>query len=214
MLTPFDLLFWRHNIHPTFIAHLGASDDAKEAPFYDKYCPGNICYLEALHKVHARLADKLREYGKRHRAICVCLSDTDGVKVPFNIADNGGQSSSMLPPLEHTTEHPQVKFIHTIELETTRFDTLMTREGIELPEYGCFANLDLQGCELLALKGMGTLLDRFGYLYCEYSTKELYKGCVLEPELDIYLAARGFQTVERFPTDHGWGDKVYLRKPL
>ena len=51
--------------------------------------------------------------------------------------------------------------------------------------------MDIQGCELLALKGAKTALARVDALYMEVNEKELYKGCGLMSEIDEALREYG-----------------------
>lgn len=52
--------------------------------------------------------------------------------------------------------------------------------------------LDVQGFELVALRGCEDLLDRFGYVYAECSFVELYAGQALADEVIAWLRERGF----------------------
>ncbi len=76
---------------------------------------------------------------------------------------------------------------------------------------GWFLNVDLQGAELLALKGMGDLLKHFDHAYIEVNERELYKGCPLVGEIDAFMAKAGFVRKETVMTKHFWGDALYQR---
>lgn len=213
MLTNFPKMFWRHRIYPNAVLHIGGHL-GQESDFYAEYCAGPVVWIEALPKIHARLVANIAKYPNQ-RALCACVSDTDGAKVPFKITDdkrhaNQGQSSSMLTLKLHSVEHPEIKVIGIVEMVTIRVDTLLAREGIEMP-FGSFLNVDIQGADGLALRGMLSLLPRFDAIHCEFNEKEMYENCILEPELDAMLAAHGFVSVDRWPTKHGWGDKLYRR---
>jgi hypothetical protein len=97
-----------------------------------------------------------------------------------------------------------------MSMTTTRVDSLLARNDV-LVGPGWFLNIDLQGAELLALKGMGDLLHQFSHLYIEVNEKELYKGCPRVWEIDSFLAGWGFHGVETKMTGFGWGDKYYQR---
>ena len=47
--------------------------------------------------------------------------------------------------------------------------------------------------------------------YLEVNEKELYKGCGLLPEMDVFLETHGFKRVLMEMTCHGWGDALYVR---
>lgn len=203
-------IFWLNRIKPRAILHIGANDGLREREYYALHCAGPVVYVEALVVVYARLKANVAKY-PNHVALLACVNDRDGEKVPFNVADNGGQSSSMLRFGTHSEEHPDVKFESVVEMTTLRADTLLAKNGIAIdaPSFLC---LDLQGCELKALMGMGELLDHFAWVMTEFNERELYKGCVLEPELDAYLIERGFEVADRWDSGHGWGDKLFRRK--
>ena len=75
-----------------------------------------------------------------------------------------------------------------------------------------FLNIDIQGAELLALKGMGDLIKEYDYLYLEVNSEEVYMGCGLITEIDIYLEKYNFKRVEtKWWGNAGWGDAFYIR---
>ncbi len=71
-------------------------------------------------------------------------------------------------------------------------------------------NLDIQGVELLAMKGGLNALKHVEVIYTEVNEKELYKGCVRLEVLDDFLKNQGFKRVFTRMTQHGWGDAVYI----
>jgi hypothetical protein len=74
------------------------------------------------------------------------------------------------------------------------------------------SNLDIQGVELRALKGMESYLDSIQYIYTEVNSDYVYKECCLITELDDYLGQFGFKRVETSWCDNtGWGDAFYIK---
>jgi hypothetical protein len=70
--------------------------------------------------------------------------------------------------------------------------------------------LDLQGVELLALKGLKELINNFEYIYTEVNEVHLYKnGCLIE-ELDEYLKNYSFQR-KYINTLNGYGNGFYIK---
>jgi len=217
MLTSFDDLFTRYSVRPNGILHLGASDDGRELPHYAKACPGGpILLVEALPKVCARLEKKLTH--PNMRAICACVSDKDGEERDFHVANNAGQSSSLLSFGTHTVEHPSVQFIGDTKLVTTRVDTLLAKELAVMAQRPWFGNIDLQGAELMALRGFGPFLEAFSWLYIEVNKRPLYQGAPMIGELDAFLAPHGFNRRETWWFQHsngqeaGWGDAIWTRR--
>ena len=74
--------------------------------------------------------------------------------------------------------------------------------------------MDLQGAELLALKGMGKLLETVQAIWTEVSYRELFKGGVLFPELDRFLWLNGFACVAEYGEMIHSGDACYIKKGL
>ena len=73
--------------------------------------------------------------------------------------------------------------------------------------------MDIQGAELLALKGSTKILDKIDIINTELNFDELYEGCALAHEIDKFLKFYNFHRVEtdlRF--HHTWGDGLYVKK--
>ena len=75
-----------------------------------------------------------------------------------------------------------------------------------------FLNIDIQGAELLALKGMGELINYFDYLYLEVNRDYVYKNCALVDEIDEYLLKYNYVRVETSWTNAQWGDALYMKR--
>ena len=186
------------------VLHIGAHD-CQEAGFYRELgiSPENTVWVDAL---DAKIAQaKRRNIPNVYKAV---ITDVDNADITFNVSNNE-QSSSVLELGTHKEEHPDVHYVQSIQEKTTTIDTFLQRETID-PAFD-FWNLDIQGAELLALKGGEQALKHASALYLEVNEKALYKGCPLIGELDAYLLERGFRRVETTMTSHGWGDALYLR---
>ena len=142
-------------------------------------------------------------------AIPVAAYHEDEAVLEMHIASNG-ESSSLLEFEEHLNEHPKVKMVGTTQVTGIRVDTLMDRWGFDPTKFN-FVNIDIQGSELCALRGMTGVLHHFNYLYLEVNEKHLYKNCCLVGELDEFLADYDFHRVKTKMTKHGWGDALYIR---
>jgi len=213
MLIPFYELLNRHKIpRPSGVLHLGANT-GQEAEAYADLGINRVIWVEALPELYRGLVAHLNSSPrfKEHRALQACISDQDGKEATFHVANNGGQSSSILEFGTHLVAHPSVRYVREVKMTTKRVDTLLRENDIVLWKEDWFLNIDLQGAELLALRGMGDLLSYFSCAYIEVNKKPLYIGCPMVREIDAWLLPYGLVGVEEKMTGAGWGDKFYRR---
>lgn len=95
-------------------------------------------------------------------------------------------------------------------MQTVTVDTFFKRNNLDASQYS-FWNFDIQGAELLALKGAEESLKYANALYLEINEKELYENCALVGDIDKFLLPRGFSRAHTNMTHHGWGDALYLK---
>ncbi|MDA1120877.1 MAG: FkbM family methyltransferase [Bacteroidetes bacterium] len=205
MLIDFKYLSQKYRFNPQGVLHIGAST-GQEAQAYHDLGVKRVVWIEAIPSVYTLLCLHLQKF-QGQEAVQACISDVTGERVKFHISSNEAQSSSMLEFGTHSQVHPDVTFVDEMFLMTSTVKDLdLDLEGID------FLNIDLQGAELLALKGMGELLDNFKYAYLEVNEKELYTGCPLFPEINFFMRSAGFSFKEKkMCGSFGWGDAFYLK---
>ena len=198
-----------YNINLRGVLHIGAHN-CEEIPFYLdtlKLNLNNIVWIDAIpNKVHA--ATEERQIPNVYHAV---ITDKDDEEVVFNISNNG-QSSSILEFGTHTQEHPNIVYNNKLHLKSITIDSFFERNGIDGSIYN-FWNFDIQGAELMALKGATNYLQYVDAIYLEVNEKELYIGCGLIGDIDAFLAEHHFHRVLTKMTSHGWGDALYMREP-
>ena len=137
-------------------------------------------------------------------------TNESGVKVKLNIANNT-QSSSILKLGKHSELYPEVKYIKEIDIITDTINNIFEKK-YNIRDFN-FMNLDIQGAELLALKGSDKILNYIDAIYTEVNLDEIYVNCVKIDELDKYLENFGFKRVLlETPDSNLWGDALYLKK--
>ena len=171
MLIPFEEIVRRYRIQPKGVLHLGAHL-GEEAKDYANQGVSDVLWVEANPSLIDPLTQAVQPYG--HRVAQGVLSEAAGKKVEFKITNNG-QSSSYLALGTHAEHYPKIQVVETLELETTTVQDLYREHAIAVDAYD-FVNLDLQGCELDALRGMGPLLDHFSAVYCEVNQGSALRG--------------------------------------
>jgi hypothetical protein len=199
-------LLYKHNIKCKGVLHIGAHE-CEELGFYERLgvSKTNMVWIDAMDAKVKQATD--RGIPNVFKAV---ITDKDNDTVKFNHTNNV-QSSSVLEFGTHATEHPQVVVINSTQETTTTLDTFLREKQLDPTLYE-FWNFDIQGAELMALKGATQALQYAKILYLEVNIAELYKGCALMSEIDEFLNGYGFTRVHTNMTSHGWGDAIYIRQ--
>jgi FkbM family methyltransferase len=137
----------------------------------------------------------------------VAIADREGI-ADFHVT-SFDQSSSLLPLKKHLKIYPGIVERCLIQVPCTTIDALLgpRRNQIDL------INMDIQGAELLALRGASQTLPHVKCLVTEVNRAELYEGCGLMHDLDNALRPFGFRRVRSsFPYHHSWGDAFYVHR--
>lgn len=191
------------NIYPKGVIHIGAHD-CEEIPFYQLMgiANENVVWIDAIQdKVDQATVKGIPNVFK------AVITDKDNDTVTFHLTNNV-QSSSILEFGTHAHHHPWVHFVGSVQETTTSLDTFLKNKQLDPSNFN-FWNLDIQGAELLALKGGSQALQYAQALYMEVNSEEVYKGCAKMEELDAFLV--GFKRVLTHMTEYGWGDALYVR---
>lgn len=202
MLIPLHELVHKYKINFKGILHVGAHE-CEELNDYERYLSRDrIVWIEAM-------PNKVEVCKNRYSNLNIeqaIVSDKIET-ILFKVANNG-QSSSILDFGLHSHYHPHVRYIGAFNCETKLLRDILPKYNIDYN----FLNLDIQGAELKALKGMEDYLSNVDYIYTEVNSDYVYKDCSLITELDDYLRQFGLVRVETKWTDCKWGDAFYIRK--
>lgn len=208
MLIPLNKIIKQLNdndINITGVLHIGAHD-CEEITVYEKLLlkPKHIVWIDGyMPKV---IECKNKGIPNVYHAI---ISDVDDKDVTFNVSNNI-QSSSILELGTHSFYHPSIKYTNKIQCKTTTIDTFFDINGLDASKYN-FWNMDIQGAEMLALKGGLKSLQYVDMIYLEVNTSEVYIGCSLLKDIDAFLQLHNFKRVELFITSCTWGDALYVK---
>jgi FkbM family methyltransferase len=195
------------------VVHVGANV-GQERVLYDRYGL-EVLWIEPIPDVFAELAANIAGF-PRQRALERLVTDRDDAPYEFHVANNDGQSSSILELREHRDIWPKVAFTRTITLRSTTLATLFARENIDRERYDALV-MDTQGSELLVLRGAEALLSGFKFVKTEAPDFEAYAGCAKLEDIERYLDARGYAELarQRFASRPGGGsyyDVVYTQR--
>jgi len=208
MLINLDYLVSKYNIQFTGILHIGAHL-CEELEEYKRYLPTHkILWVEAI----PQMVNQSKKIYPDILIECAVVSDSREL-VTFNCASNN-QSSSMLPFGTHAKRYPHIVYNTSFTTQTKLLTDFMYNYDISYN----FLNLDIQGAELKALKGMEEYLLNVDYIYTEVNSEYVYENCAIVDEIDRYLMAFGliravtaWYSEDGGRTSHGWGDAFYIR---
>jgi FkbM family methyltransferase len=205
MLISFTQLRKKYNMNITGIIHIGAHY-GEEIHEYIRNGIQDIVVFEPLSKNFDILSERMGDVNGNIQGHQVALGNENKI-VTMYLSSNDQQSSSILKPKDHLTEHPYVSFEGTEEVEMKRLDEFNIRGAN-------FINIDVQGYELEVLKGGKETLNEVDYVYCEVNRGEMYEGNCMIGEIDDYLSSWNFKRVETFwpETYYKWGDALYIKE--
>ena len=197
-------IFVSKNIDVHGSLHIGAHE-CEEMGFYNKLGiqKENIVWIDAIPSKVAEAT--LKGIPNVYAAV---ITDKDEQDVVFHISNNV-QSSSVLEFGTHSKEHPSVVYVSKFTSKSITINTFFQRNGLDASKYD-FWNFDIQGAELMALKGAVGCIQYAKAIYLEVNVNELYKGCGLIQEIDAFLWQYNFKRVLMNITQYGWGDALYI----
>ena len=195
------------------VVHVGANV-GQERELYRRH-ELEVLWIEPIPEVFAKLAANIAAF-PRQRALECLVTDRDDAPYEFNVANNDGESSSILELKEHRDVWPKVRFTRTIKLRSSTLSTLLVRENVDVARYDALV-MDTQGSELLVLRGAEPVLGHFKFIKTEVPDFEAYAGCAKLEDIDRFLRDRGYEELarNRFASRPGGGqyyDVVYGKR--
>lgn len=189
------------------IVHVGAHF-GEEGARYQKWAAGKVVWIEAAPYIFEKLEQTVRGLEQKprglfarmfsmprtqHVLIQALVGDQDDQVVSFHLFDNDGASNSVFKihraeddPWEAVQETGEV-----LQLPMHTLDKTLEEAGVS-PEEVDVLVLDVQGAELMCLKGADRVLKSARYLESEVSRDVVYEGGVLLAELEPWLGERGY----------------------
>lgn len=195
----------KYNLNLNNILHVGAHE-ADELSIYVECGAQKIHWIEANEELCEKMKSKVDlSFNKITNAV---VADIDNKEVSFNIS-NSSQSSSILELGDHKFLFPGIDYIKREKRYTTTLDTILLDTNLSCID---FLNIDIQGAELLALKGCQKNLGNISSVYLEINETEVYQNCGLIGEIDSFLETFNFKRVEKAMWEnHPWGDAFYIK---
>ncbi len=201
------------------VVHVGA-DVGQEVAQYFSYGFENIILIEANPDSHAILGSKFSD-NPNIRIFNYAVCDVEGV-IDFHIhtSRSGNTEPASILPMKRFKEI--VKTLHTpktVQVPAITLDALFERHQIAHGGYN-FLNIDIQGAELLALKGATSLFPSIDAIVSEVNLIEMYEGGSLEHDIVGFLGKHGYERkhavyhtlydeVSTFPA---WGECLFVKR--
>lgn len=186
---------------PIVIADIGACE-AEDSIRYSRLFPHASIYAFEPLPSNIQIAKKnLQTYGLNHIELLEkAISDKNGTARLFVSEgrpvgagnanwDWGNKSSSLLEPERHTEFADFIKFERTIDVDTITLDDFCTQARIRAID---FIHLDVQGAEMMVLKGAANTIGTVKAIWLEVSTIDLYKEQPLADALEKFMKEQGF----------------------
>ncbi len=130
--------------------------------------------------------------------------DTKATKTSWEDGNPGASSV-----YKASDKYPVEKYVQNkTTVRAVRLDEYLRTAGIDRVD---MLWLDIQGSELLALKGMGDLLNTVKIIHTEMTFTEMYKGQPLHGELKSFLNRNGFALIHYTYLGKASADAVFLR---
>ena len=199
--------------HCRGVIHVGANS-GQERDRYESLRL-KVLWIEPNPDVFDTLQKNTAPYS-RQRALNYLVTDTDDKEYSFNLANNEGESSSILELGQHAEIWPEVSYVGTIKLTGITLPSVLQRERIDPSDYDALV-LDTQGSELTILRGAVPVLNSFKYVRLEAPTFEPYKGCARLSEIDEFMTRTGFRKYRQLqfakcPSGGAYYEVVYKRR--
>ena len=152
----------------------------------------------------------------------LCLSDSIG-ETTFHVSSGnpenanaedwnyGNKSSSLLAPAKTKDVHSWLKFEDEIIVQTSTLKQFCTTQNIAQID---FIHMDVQGAELMVLKGAQDFMQDINMIWLEVEAVELYAGQPLKNDIENFMQNNGFikleDTVYTTAGDQFWARKSYI----
>ena len=188
----------------------GANDGSTTYLFLQQYRSPVIHAFEPIPELVGMLKQNFA--GRMNVTIHGAAIGAEAKTVSFNVVNNLVSSSVLNPSALNKGIHGEKMDIRqVVEVPQVRLEDVM-QDSSEID----LLKLDLQGYELEALKGCGSLLERIKIISTEIEFVALYDGQPLFGDIDVFLRAHGFSLLnlyELYTHPDGQltaGDAVYL----
>lgn len=189
------------------VIHIGARF-AEELPIYTHYNVKDILWIEADPVAEKKLLEKTATHPGSMVAM-FAATDQNGV-IDLHVTNNG-DSSSILKLKNHLFMTQNVVESGVVSVPQRRLDDYLNEnQNLKDNKYNTLV-MDIQGAELVALKGAIQTLQHIDAIISEINYDELYEGAASVTDLDAFLLKHGFLRVDTISANRFYGDALYVK---
>jgi FkbM family methyltransferase len=227
MLVEFNDMVKAHNIDIKGIIHVGAHE-GQETQSYVRNGIKDVVLIEANPFRFSNLTESIQtgryvtwcspltyakfnnseaEILKGYKLHNYAITDKEGT-IKFNLSNFDGGTDSVFKINDWGRDSSWAPYEHTsdIEVPTITLDKLIKNKA----DYN-FLNMDVEGAELLVLKGSKKLLETIDYILLESQDVIRFDDSCTRPQLVEYLKDFGFELKEYYDTGKQWGDCLFIK---
>ena len=193
------------------IFDIGSRDCIQSIEFYNNFPNAKIYAFECNPNTLSICKDNIKLFNDRITLIEGAVCDYDGTITFYPINQNktittwtdGNPGASSI--FKSNGTYTEEKYVQD-EIITNCHCLVSVMKKYSIPKVDIIW-MDLQGAELLALKGLGHYLQNVKYIYTEISHKEIYTGQVMFNELNDFILSNGF-IIKNNLSLMGWQENV------
>jgi FkbM family methyltransferase len=171
-----------------------------------KQLTNNIILVEPIPQLAEYLFRSYPDY-----LILACGLGSTNAIMDLYLASNGGESSSVLKPLNHPMYYPDIVFGESIKIPVRTFESLVEEFNIDMNNFNILIS-DAQGYDLEAIKGFGQYITSFELIIAEYINSNLYENEASLDDMINYLTPLNFELIDTFDENLGAGNAVFKKR--
>jgi FkbM family methyltransferase len=207
------------------IFDIGACEGESSVRYSRQFPNARVCCFEPIPSNFKLIQHNIAEFeASKVQAFEICLSDKDG-EAEFHVSSGkpdefngkdvdwefGNKSSSLLPPDKLLATNKWLEFKNEIKVSTIKLDTFLSREKIDQID---FAHMDVQGAELMVLRGAGNKINVIKNIWLEVESIPLYEGQPVKKDVESFMSNLGYvkliDTVDEVAGDQFWSRREWL----
>jgi FkbM family methyltransferase len=207
------------------IFDIGACEGESSIRYSRQFPNARVCCFEPIPSNFKLIQHNITEFeASKVQAFEICLSDKDG-EAEFHVSSGkpdefngkdvdwefGNKSSSLLPPDKLLATNKWLEFKNEIKVSTIKLDTFLSRETIDQID---FAHMDVQGAELMVLRGAGNKINVIKNIWLEVESIPLYEGQPVKKDVESFMSNLGYvkliDTVDEVAGDQFWSRREWL----